>query len=50
MSLQIQTSSGAKATQVNKLDGKSVKVNFSAVGRMVRLGLETRFVGIGEDN
>lgn len=43
MSVQIQAGLGTKATQVNKLDGKRVKANFSAVGRKEGIGLEKRF-------
>lgn len=43
MSVQIQIGFGAKATQVNKLDEKRVKANFSAVGRKEGIGLGRRF-------
>lgn len=42
MSVQIKIGFGAKATQVNKLDGKRVKVNFSGMGKREGIGLGRR--------
>lgn len=43
MSVQIQIGFGAKTTQANKLDGKRVKVTFSAMGRKEGTGPGRRF-------